>query len=64
MKSERDLQNAIMDARQFIIENFDLVSDYPIETYSSALVWLPERSRIRTKYGDKRKSICKAVIGL
>ena len=63
-KSERNLQNANMDARRFIMESFDLISDYPLETYGSALVWLPECSHIRTKYGDKRKTICKVIIGL
>ena len=64
MKSEHNLQNAIVDARRFILENFDLVSHHPCEIYSSALVWLPEQSRIRMKYGDKRKSVWKVVVGL
>ena len=64
MKSERNFQFAVLDARRFIAENFDLISHYPRETYCSALVWLPEQSRIRMKYGDKRKSVWKVVIGL
>ena len=63
-KGEHNLQNAIIDARRFILENFDLVSHHPLETYGSALVWLPEQSCIRMKYGDKRKSAWKVVIGL
>ena len=63
-KTEHNLQNAVVDAGWFIIENFDLVRHHPRETYSSALVWLPEQSRIRVKYGDKRKSVWKVVIGL
>ena len=46
------------------MENFNLVSHHPQETYSSALVWLPEQSCIWMKYGDKRKSVWKVVIGL
>ena len=53
-----------MDARRFILENFDLVSHHPLETYNSALVWLPEQSCIRMMYGDKRKSVWKVVVGL
>ena len=64
MKSEHNLQNAVVDARRFITENFELVSHHPLETYSSALVWLPEQSCIRMKYGDKRKSVWKVVVGL
>ena len=64
VKGEHNLQNVIIDARRFIMENFDLVSHHPLETYSSALVWLPEQSCIRMKYGDKRKSVWKVVIGL
>ena len=64
MKSEHNLQNAVVDARRFILENFELVSHHPLETYSSALVWLPEQSRIRTKYGHKRESVWEVVIGL
>jgi WD40 repeat protein len=64
MKSEHNLQNAVVDARRFILENFDLVSHHPCETYSSALVWIPEKSRIRAIYGDKRKSVWKVDIGL
>ena len=63
-QNENNLQHAVVDARWFIMENFDLVSHYPHETYSSALVWLPEQSRIRLKYGDKRKIVWKVVIGL
>ena len=43
-KSEHNLQNTVADARWFILENFNLVSHHPQETYSSALVWLPEQS--------------------
>ena len=64
MKSEHNLQSAVVDARRFIMENFDLISHHPLETYSSALVWLPEQSRIRMKYGDKKKSVWKVVVGL
>ena len=64
MKSEHNLRNAVIDARRFIMENFALVSHHPHETYSSALVWIPEQSRIRMKYGDRRKSVWKVVIGL
>ena len=64
IKSEHNLQNAVVDARRFIMENFDLVGRHPLETYSSALVWLPEQSCIRMKYGDKRKSVWKVVVGL
>ena len=53
-----------MDARRFVTENFDLVSHHPLETYSSALVWLPEQSRIRTKYGIKEKRVWEVIIGL
>jgi WD40 repeat protein len=53
-----------VDARRFILENFNLVKQHPCETYSSALVWIPEKSRIRTMYGDKMKSVWKVVIGL
>ena len=64
MKSEHDLHDAVVDARQFIVENFDLIRHYPHETYSSALVWLPEQSRIQMRYGDKRESVWKVVVGL
>ena len=63
-KSECNLQNAVVDARRFILENFELVKDHPLETYGSALVWLPEQSHIWMIYGDKRKSVWKVVIGL
>ncbi|KAF8227206.1 hypothetical protein L208DRAFT_1496371 [Tricholoma matsutake] len=61
-QSEHNLWNAILDARQFTTENFDFVSHYPLETYSSALVWLPELSCIWTKYGDIKKSSVYSVI--
>ena len=64
MKSEHNLQNAVVDARWFILENFNLVKHHPCETYSSALVWLPEQSCIWMIYGDKRRSVWKVVIGL
>ena len=64
MKSDHNLWNAVVDARQFIMENFDLISHQPLETYSSALVWIPEQSCIWMKYGDKGKSVWKVVIGL
>ena len=54
-KSERNLQYAVVDARRFISENFDLVKHHPLETYSSALVWVPEKSRIRMMYGEKEE---------
>ena len=38
MKSKRNLQNTVVDARRFIAENFDLVSHHPLETYNPALV--------------------------
>ncbi|KAF8236925.1 hypothetical protein L208DRAFT_575613 [Tricholoma matsutake] len=63
-QSEHNLRSAIIDARRFATENFDLVGHYPLETYGSALVWLPERSHIRAKYGDKKKGVCKVVIGM
>ena len=63
-QNENNLQHAVVDARRFIMENFDLVSHYPHETYSSVLVWLPEQSHIQIKYGDKRKIVWKVVIGL
>ena len=56
-KSKHNLQNAVVDARWFIKENFDLIRDHALRTYNSALVWLPEQSCIRAKYGDKRKSV-------
>ena len=63
-KVQHKFLNAVVDARRFIMENFDLVSHHPHETYSSALVWLPEKSCIRTKYGDKRKNVWKVAIGM
>ena len=64
MKNEHNLQNAFVDARQFILDDFELVSHHPHETYGSALVWLPEQSHIQMKYGDKSKNVWKVVIGL
>ena len=63
MKGEHNLQNAIVDARQFIIEKFDLVSYHPGNSNSSAIVLLPEQSHIWMKYGDKRKSEWKGLWG-
>ena len=57
MKGEHNLQSTVIGAMNFIIENFDLLSRHPCEIYNSALVWLPEQSHIRTKYGDNRKSV-------
>ena len=56
-KSGNNLQNAVFDASQFIMENFDLVSHHPLETYSSVLVWLPEQSCIWMKYGDTKERV-------
>ena len=64
IKNDHNLWNAVIDARRFIMENFELISHYPRETYNSALVWLPEQSCIRMKYGDKRDSVWKIAIGL
>ena len=64
MKSEHNLRNAVVDARQFIMENFDFVNHHPLDTYrsASAIVWFREHSDIRwAMYGDKRRSVVREV---
>ena len=53
-KVEHNLQNAVRDARWFIVKNFDLVSQHPHEIYKLA-------SHIWMKYGDKRRSLQKGL---
>ncbi|KAF9043701.1 hypothetical protein BDP27DRAFT_1434847 [Rhodocollybia butyracea] len=48
--SQTDLQSRILDAQWFLILNIELLKIYPLETYRSALVWLPTASQIKQKF--------------
>jgi hypothetical protein len=54
----------ITDARRFILENFELVCDYSLETYHSALVWLPLQSIIRKRFTAQKLDLPKVLVGL
>ena len=45
-----DLQLLIDDARRFLQTNFEAVQKHCMEVYQSALVWIPQKSRIREVY--------------
>src|ERR1700730_14926338 len=52
-----------MDARWFVLENFDVIKDYCLETYHSALVWIPMKSVFRNHYA-RRSCLPNIVLGL
>jgi WD40 repeat protein len=54
----------VTDARRFIIENFELICDYCLETYHSAIVWLPAQSIIRKHFATQKSDLPKVVVGL
>ncbi|KAF8905197.1 hypothetical protein CPB84DRAFT_1845005 [Gymnopilus junonius] len=45
-KSSSDLRFATMDTRRCVLQCFEAIRDFPLEVYHSALVWLPQNSRI------------------
>jgi WD40 repeat protein len=49
LQASPELRFASMDARRLILRCYDTIRDHPLETYYSALVWLPKTSRIRQK---------------
>jgi len=49
--------------RRFITENFELLNHSCLETYHSALAWLPEQSRICRKYATGRDAVFGVVLG-
>jgi WD40 repeat protein len=52
-----------VDVQRFITENFELLSQHCLETYHSALVWLPEQSQIYSKYAGQKDSPWKILCG-
>ena len=50
----RDLLVTTIDAQRFLTENFELLKDHCLETYVSALVWLPAQPQIRKQYTDMK----------
>jgi len=56
-------QSCEVHARRFITESFELLNNHCLETYNSALVWLPEQSHIRRLYADRRKSHLRVACG-
>ncbi|KAF8803111.1 WD40 repeat-like protein [Phlegmacium glaucopus] len=57
-----NLLNAIIDARRFIVENYDILKHSCLETYHFALQWLPDQSQIRQQYAA-RNCVAEIVIG-
>jgi WD40 repeat protein len=54
----------VADARRFVVENFDLIDNYCLETYHSALVWVPLQSVIRKHYVTQKPGLPKVILGL
>jgi WD40 repeat protein len=52
------------DARRFLRFAFEPIHRHPLETYHSALVWIPEKSLIRERYGDAFGSAPQVLYGL
>ncbi|KAK6343713.1 hypothetical protein TWF730_011302 [Orbilia blumenaviensis] len=47
---ESELSYFLDDARRFLVQNWLLVNKAPLQLYSSAIIFSPERSIIRTKF--------------
>ncbi|KAJ7575617.1 hypothetical protein C8J56DRAFT_409802 [Mycena floridula] len=59
------LQQILDEARRLVVENFALISEFPLELYRSALIWLPKRSIIRSQYADKvQQTLPQVILGL
>src|ERR1700731_1303971 len=54
----------ISDARRFVLENFDVIKDYCLETYHSALVWMPTQSVFRDRHAPRRSCLPIITLGL
>ncbi|PPQ95352.1 LOW QUALITY PROTEIN: hypothetical protein CVT26_008197 [Gymnopilus dilepis] len=48
--SSSDLRLAVMDAKHFVLQCYEAIRDFPLEVYHSALVWLPQNSRIARRH--------------
>ena len=53
----------MVDAVNFLTENFDFIKNNSIEGCPSLLVWLPERSHIRKTYGNMMDCPWKLLLG-
>jgi WD40 repeat protein len=59
-----ELSATVTDSRRFIVENFELINEFCLETYHSALVWPPIQSIIRKHYATQKPDLPKVTLGL
>ncbi|KAH0543088.1 hypothetical protein FGG08_002602 [Glutinoglossum americanum] len=53
LNKETDLLAMVNDARRFILNNRSIIEKAPLQTYSSALVFSPKKSIIRTRFSTQ-----------
>jgi WD40 repeat protein len=52
------------EARRFLRFAFEAIDGHPLETYRSALVWIPEKSSMRERYADMFRGAPQVLYGL
>ena len=52
------------DARRFLQFAFEPIKQHPLQTYHSALVWIPKKSLMRKRYADALRYTPRVLLGL
>jgi WD40 repeat protein len=58
------IQPLLEDAARFLRFSFEPINQHPLETYDSALAWIPKKSLMRERYADTFHGLPQVVYGL